>query len=208
MSNLQEWLAWATEKTGHYVDWSRTAERLREASSQGFNYTRAQINVRAAMWVCMIGGAAYGAYTSEEDATASNRLLRAGVGFLTMFVITHAVVVGPRIKRTYERKQETKANLEQCWTLFNASTMKSDPAMKAHLTALVLGIQTISLTTKHKGRAAGTVLAQLRASKSLLASFNDSTQSLKDVRLDDLTEKTGSSISDADADRQLGIKAL
>ena len=194
--SLQRWLTWTTEQSGHLVDFGRFASHPRKALSKGLHYTKHQACVVTAMWLAMFAGAAVGAYTADnENPNTLTAWKRAGIGFITLFIITHAIVTVPRVYKRCNRKIRIGSLAESIlWLLDNARVLTKAENLnclsRPHaerieriVIELTRQIQTYSLTTPTNSAARVTLRTQERMMQSLSKQFTKDITDVLDGRL-------------------------
>ncbi len=136
-----------TESSGHYLDWSRTGELLLSAAHR---YSCDELLVRGFIVASIAISAYLGAAQNNEEKTHCSSLTMSFAAGLTGFVVSHAIVLIPLVKKRYEMSMECQRIADEI------KKTTSQLLYAKEVAALVDHISRLSLSDEQHGNASMT----------------------------------------------------
>lgn len=153
-----------TTLSNHYVDWSRIGSLLRSGNHR---YSTQEILTRGAIVSFTAASAFLGYYVNQSKKTGYSGASAALTAGLAGFVISHAFVIAPLIKKRLEISNKCTAKKNEILTKLPLINNKS---IEALVVGVIDHIGKFSLSDKEHHRASETWGKRL----SLLTQVNDS----------------------------------
>lgn len=133
-----------TEASKHYLDWSRTGELLLSASH---HYSRDEILTRGFIVASIAVCAYFGATQNNEEKTHCSSLTMSIIAALFGFVVSHAIVLIPLVKKRLEMERECQQLVDEI------KQVSFNKPFAGKVSALAEHILKLSLSTEQHGNA-------------------------------------------------------
>lgn len=142
-----------TEVSYHYIDWSRFGELLASANHR---YSRRELAERGSIAGFTILTGFLGAYFNEPERSKRADLTIGLVSAFLGFVVSHAIVISPLIKKRYDMNQACHHHTDTIRARLETHQPPLSPETRATIEQLIRLISTLSLSNNKHGNASQT----------------------------------------------------